>query len=1196
MRPIDWTTRDRSTDLPIPSPPSATPPAPGSRRRSRRPRRPGARLGRHQRGTAHADPGADRLGQDAGGLPVVPRPAGDRAAAGGPGAARAVRRPLKALAYDVERNLRAPLVGIRRTAAQLGIEAPDITVATRTGDTSADERRDLARTPPDILVTTPESLYLLLTSQAREILRGVERVIVDEIHAMAATKRGAHLALSLERLEHLPTSRPQRIGLSATQRPLAEIARFLGGAGARSRSSTPASARSSTSRSSCRSRTWRAWATSWTSTRRLAVRPPAPRRALDLAVRPPAAARADPGHGRRWSSSTPAAWPNAWRRASTSWPRRSWSARTTARSPASSASRSRSAQGGHAAGLVATSARARHRHGRDRPRRAGRVAAVGRQRACSASVAPATRSASPASAKSSRSFAATWSRRRSWSSGCWTARSRRRASRATRSTCWPSRSWPCARTSWTVDDLHGCAPRLQLPRPVARAVRRRARHAGRPLPVRRVRRSQAAPRLGPRRRTRSRAQDARVVAVTSGGTIPDRGLYGVFLPATTPGGPRSASSTRRWCTRAAPARRSCSARPRGASRRSRRERVIVTPAPGEPGKMPFWHGDAAAGRSSWAGPSARSCASSSRCSASGRAGSGRPRLDELAARNLLPTSTSSGRSPARAHRPQSSSSASATSWATGACASSRRSAAACTRRGRWRSRRSCASGSASSPVDLDRRRHRLALPEAVDGRRPLEPRSCSTPTRSRTWSSASWAARRCSPRASARTRRARCCCRGARPGQRTPLWQRASGRRPAGRGQPVRLVPDPARDLSRVPARRVRPAGAARAARRNPPRQMRVMSVDTRSASPFARSLLFAYVAAFMYEGDAPLAERRAQALTLDRELLRRAARRRSCASCSIPGRRRTGARAAVARRTPRARDPRRVHDLLRRLGDLHRRARGPLDRWPRRRSCAARARGARRAVRVRIAGEERWIAVEDVARYRDALGVPPPPGVPETFLEATDRAARHAARALGAHPRARSPPRSGRPLGPGARPVDDALGAGRRPARCRASSGPAAPHASCDPDVLRQLRRRSLARLRREVEPVRGRGARPLPAGLAWRRSGCRQPRSAPRGRRPARGRADSRVGPRARRPARARRGYTPRLLDELGAAGEVVWVGRGTLGRDDGRVALYRRDRALLAPPARSTTDPTEPIHDAIREHLQRAARRSSRAPRRR
>src|SRR5438105_15757415 len=137
--------------------------------------------------------------------------------------------PLKALAHDVERNLKAPLVGIGLAAQRLNLPPPKIEVAIRTGDTSQPDRRDINRTPPDILITTPESLYLLLTSRAEEILRSVRWVIVDAIHSVAGTKRGAHLALSLERLDHVAAGPVQRIGLSATQRPLDEIGRFLGG-------------------------------------------------------------------------------------------------------------------------------------------------------------------------------------------------------------------------------------------------------------------------------------------------------------------------------------------------------------------------------------------------------------------------------------------------------------------------------------------------------------------------------------------------------------------------------------------------------------------------------------------------------------------------------------------------------------------------------------------------------------------------------------------------------------------------------------------------------------------------------------------------------------------------------------------------------------------------------------------------------
>lgn len=159
----------------------------------------------------------------------------DRLAVTPPPAARTERcrvlyvSPLKALAVDVQRNLRAPLAGISQASRRLGLAAPDIAVGMRTGDTTPAERRTFLRTPPDVLVTTPESLFLILTSSARESLRGVETVILDEVHAVAGTKRGAHLALSFERLDALLPRPAQRIGLSATVRPIDEVSTFLGG-------------------------------------------------------------------------------------------------------------------------------------------------------------------------------------------------------------------------------------------------------------------------------------------------------------------------------------------------------------------------------------------------------------------------------------------------------------------------------------------------------------------------------------------------------------------------------------------------------------------------------------------------------------------------------------------------------------------------------------------------------------------------------------------------------------------------------------------------------------------------------------------------------------------------------------------------------------------------------------------------------
>ncbi|OOK67741.1 DEAD/DEAH box helicase family protein [Mycobacterium kansasii] len=173
--------------------------------------------------------------------------------------------PLKALGVDVERNLRTPLAGLTRLAERRGLPAPDISVGVRSGDTPPAARRQLIARPPDVLITTPESLFLMLTSAARETLANVETVIVDEIHAIAATKRGAHLALSLERLDDLAPGpagrrRAQRIGLSATVRPPEELARFLSG-----RSPTtivaPPRPRHWSCPCRCRCPTWPTWRT-----------------------------------------------------------------------------------------------------------------------------------------------------------------------------------------------------------------------------------------------------------------------------------------------------------------------------------------------------------------------------------------------------------------------------------------------------------------------------------------------------------------------------------------------------------------------------------------------------------------------------------------------------------------------------------------------------------------------------------------------------------------------------------------------------------------------------------------------------------------------------------------------------------------------------------------------------------------------
>ena len=179
-----------------------------------------------ERSEVGAPPAAERRGGEVGNSAEAGATRSGRA----PGTRVLYVSPLKALAVDVERNLRTPLAGMARVAAQRGLPAPDITVGLRSGDTSPARRRQLISTPPDVLITTPESLFLMLTSAARQTLAGVETVIVDEVHAIAGTKRGAHLALSLERLDDLLQAPAQRIGLSATVRPPEEVARFLSGA------------------------------------------------------------------------------------------------------------------------------------------------------------------------------------------------------------------------------------------------------------------------------------------------------------------------------------------------------------------------------------------------------------------------------------------------------------------------------------------------------------------------------------------------------------------------------------------------------------------------------------------------------------------------------------------------------------------------------------------------------------------------------------------------------------------------------------------------------------------------------------------------------------------------------------------------------------------------------------------------------
>ena len=1112
--------------------------------------------------------------------------------------------PLKALAHDVERNLKAPLVGIGLAAQRLNLPPPKIDVAIRTGDTPAAERRDINRTPPDILITTPESLYLLLTSRAEEILRSVRWVIVDEIHSVAGTKRGAHLALSLERLEHVANGPVQRIGLSATQRPLEDIGHFLGGAD-----------------------------------RPVTLVDVGKRKSLDLQVvvpledmdKPEQAAAEEPPRGGSVlgaevrAEARNSVWPSIYPRLleliknqrstlifvnsrrlaerlaqrlnelaeAESDPEAEPAGAPLVRAHHGSISREQRLvveemlKSGTLRGLVATSSlelgidmgaidlviqvesptsvasglqrigRAGHTvdavsSGRIFPKYRGDLleAAVVVRRMLDGSIESTRIPRNPLDVLAQHIVAM------------------------------------CAQRPWPVDELYATCRRAYnfatLPRTLFEGVLDML--SGR-YPSDDFSNLKARVIWDRVADTVVARGDARVIAVTSGGTIPERGLYGVFLGE---GGPRVGELDEEMVYESRPGETFVLGASTWRIERVTPQQVIVSPAPGEPGKTPFWHGDAAGrpielGRA--LGEFSRRIASLDEERAVSTLAADH-NLDELAARNLLAYLAEQ-------------------KAATGAVPSDRTIVVERFRDelGDWRV---CVltpfGGRVHAPWALAigaAVRERLGvdlyaiwtddgialrLPEGLeDG--PID--ELLFPDAERTedlvvrelGGSALFAShfRENAARALLLPRR--------RGDARTPLWQmrqRASDLMAvASRYGSFPILLETYReclqDVFDLPALQEVLRGIQQ-------RHIRVSSVETQSASPFARSLLFDYIAEYMYEGDVPLAERRAQALALDRERLRELLGQEELRELLDPSAL-TDLEIELqwlGERRARTRDQ--LHDLLRRVGDLTVA------------EVAARSAGAesaawletlaaeRRAVLIRIAGEERWIAVEDVARYRDALGVQPPRGVPDVFVQpsvdALDTLLLRWARTHAPFT-ARDP---GSRWGLPAALVQDAL---RRLEEAgsvlRGEFRPGGTEREwCDPDVLRSLRRRSLARLRREVEPVPAAAlARFLPAWhgiggeagnldrlleVVAQLEGVFLPWS---------------VYERDVLAARVR-GYQPRLLDELCAGGELVWIGRGAIGTDDGRVALFRRDRLTLLAPTAAEEPPDEPIHQRIRDHL--------------
>jgi ATP-dependent Lhr-like helicase len=1137
--------------------------------------------------------------------------------------------PLKALAVDIERNLRAPLTGLRQTSQRLGLPEPDVRVSVRSGDTPADERRRFAAKPSDILITTPESLFLMLTSQAREALRGVETVIIDEVHAVAATKRGAHLALSLERLDALLERPAQRIGLSATVRPVEEVATFLGG------------------------------------TRPATVVQPPHEKEVELEITVPVEDMTELGQATGDLTGAAAGEPNRM----SIWPHvearvldliqahrstivfansRRLAERLSGRLnelayerkaeeplPEDHSPAETMAQAGAARGAPADVVRAHHgsvskeeRATIEESLKAGRLPGVVATSSLELGIDMGAVDL-VVQVESPPSVAGGLQR---------IGRAGHQVGAVSKGVIFPKYRGDLVQTAvvaermrggqieelryprnpldvlaqqivamvgvddWPVDDLEAlvrrAAPFATLPRSVLEATLDML--AGR-YPSDEF--GELRPRLVWDRvagvlRGRPGAQR---LAVTSGGTIPDRGLFGVFLVGEKSSRVGELDEEMVYESRVgdvfvlgASSWRIEDITP---------DRVLVSPAPGQPGKLPFWHGDAP-GRPAELG---RALGAFSRELSALEPDQARERvraagLDEWAAGNLLAylaeQREATGYVPddrtlvverfrdelgdwrlvvhsplgARVHAP----------WAL-----------AMTARLRERYGIDAQAVHSDDGIVLRIPDTGTALDDLGSGATPpasdlalFDPAEIEQIITAELANSALFASRfrECAARALLLPRH--------RPGKRMPLWQQrhraaqllAVASKYASFPIVLETVRECLQDVFDVP-------GLIALMRDLAGRKARLVEVETPAPSPYARSLLFSYVGAFMYEGDAPLAERRAQALALDStllaELLGQADLRELLDPEVVAEADRELQRLPADRR---ARDVEGAADLLRDLGPLTTAElgeRGATPRW------LAELEETHRAIRVRISGEERWAAIEDAARLRDALGVPLPVGVPEAFLEPV---ADPLADLLSRHARTRGPfhaAGAAARFGLGVAVVSDTLH--RLGAAGRVAEGDFTPGERgtewCDAGVLRMLRRRSLARLRAEVEPSPHEAlARFLPAwhGITVLNSrgsattthergidalvqaieqlqGAAVPASA----------LESLVLP-ARVP-----GYSPTMLDELTASGEVVWAGQGGLPGGDGWVSLYLADTAplLMAEPADITLTP---LHEKVLDAL--------------
>ncbi|WP_434062049.1 ATP-dependent helicase [Actinotalea lenta] len=1185
--------------------------------------------------------------------------------------------PLKALAADVERNLRAPLVGIRRAAARHGRDLPDVRVGVRTGDTPAAERRAFATRPPDILITTPESLFLVLTSAARAGLAGVRTVILDEIHAVAGTKRGAHLAVSMERLDALLEEHDgpaQRIGLSATVRPVQAVAEYL--AGARSPAHGGRGVR--------------------------VVQPPSSKQVEVDVVVPvpdltdlPGAPGTDVGEPDLAGAAAarprrPSIWPHVEervvdlvtahrstlvftnsRRASerlTARMNEVWAARQGDELPDHGAlvAAEATAQSGTAVGAPGVLARAHHgsmsraeRVHTEDELKAGRLPAVvatsslelgidmgavdlvvqvGAPPSVASGLQRIGRAGHQVGAVSHGVVFPTF-RGELVPSAVIAERMRAGQIEELRLPSTPLDVLAqhvvamVATRDWDVDELASvvrrAAPFATLGDGALRAVLDML--AGR-YPSEDF--AELRPRLVWDRSTGrlSARPGALRLAATSGGTIPDRGLYGVFLAGgdrerTARGGLRVGELDEEMVYESRVGDTFTLGSSTWRIEDITPDRVLVTPAPGLPGRLPFWKGDspgrpAELGRAigAWLRETAALPADQAlaRAVAAG--------LDPWAADNLVAylaeQREATGRLPddttvvverfrdelgdwrvvvhspfgARVHAPWALVIAGRLRDRYGLDAAVMHSDdgivlrlpdAVAAGEATWDASAAAWSAAEAPPVDLA---DLLVVPEDVVGAVQAE-----------LGSSTIFAARfrEAAARALLLPRR--------RPDRRQPLWQQRH--RSAQLLQVASAHPDfpilleAARECLQDD---FDTAGLTALMADVAARRVSVVEVTTPTPSPFAQSLLFGYTAQFLYDGDAPLAERRAAALTLDPALLAEllAGDATPLADLLDPAAVQS-VEAEVSRTAPdrRAVDLEQLVDVLRRHGPLDlaevrdRTVPEQHDAVP---GWLASLVHARRILRVRCAGREQWAVAEDAARLRDALGVALPSGVPAELAEPVpdplgDLVRRHA-RTHGPFTVADVAERFALP-GPAVVEVlrrlerDGAVAVGRL--RPESIGGTGEDH--CDVDVLRRMRRRSLAALRSEVEPVPPRAlARFLPE---WQHVsaltlGDDEPRRVPgRGLRGVDGLArvieqlagfpvpasalESLV-----LPARVT-DYSPAMLDELTSAGEVVWAGHAALAARDGLVSLHPAATADLTLPAAATPASTR-VLDALRTAL--------------